>query len=164
MKKFIRQYRTTLALSALLFTVALLLAISHNPLPFALWTPQPSPRLPVNVIAAPLSFINKPIQIARTGSIESSAAVPINAEYSGQLSEIYVTEGQTIKAGQPLLKLQVSSIPTANQNTGVSPQAQVNYDNLLKEVNRYQKLYEVGAIPRRQLEIATTRCRKQQKA
>ena len=155
MKKITQKYRKIVELTALVFTVALLLAVSHNLLPVAVWTQHTISRTPVNLTAIPISTMNKPIYIARTGSIENSIAVPIHAEYSGRLSEMYVTEGQAVKAGQSLLTLQVSTAPTTSQNTGGSQQAQANYDNALQEVNRYQKLYEIGGIPRRQLDIAT---------
>ncbi|HWR45678.1 efflux RND transporter periplasmic adaptor subunit [Sporomusa sp.] len=156
MKKFPQKYCIIVALTALLFTVALLLATSYNLLPVSLWTQYSKPRMPVNITAVPLGTINKPIHIVRTGSIENSTSVPINAEFSGQLSEIYVTEGQAVKAGQPLLKLQASSEPTVNQTIGASQQTQANYDKALEEFNRYQKLFEIGGIPRRQLDLAIT--------
>jgi RND family efflux transporter MFP subunit len=154
-KNFTQQHPTILALTTLLFTVALLLAVSNNLIPFTLWTQHVIPQAPVSLTVVQLATINKPIQILRTGSIESSTSIPINAEFSGQLSEIYVREGQAVKAGEPLLKLQASSESIVNQTIGTSQQPQDNYDNALKEFNRYQKLFEVGAIPRRQLDIAT---------
>lgn len=157
MKKLTPQYRIIVVLTALIFTVALLLAVRYNLLPFALWPRHIIPQTPVNLTAVPLGTVNKTIHFSRTGSIEPSTSVPINAEFSGLLSEIYVTEGQAVKAGQPLLKLRASSEPAANQTIGASQQTQANYDNALKEFNRLQKLFEIGAIPRRQFEIATTR-------
>ncbi|SMD14707.1 efflux RND transporter periplasmic adaptor subunit [Sporomusa malonica] len=153
MKKIRHKYRMFTVLSALLFTLALLLATGHNLLPVSLWNQHISPRTPISITAVPVGAINKPIQLVRTGSVESSTVVPINAEFSGQLSELYVTAGQAVKAGQPLLKLQVTSEPTVNQT---SQQAQANYDNALKEFNRYQKLFEIGGISKRQLDSATT--------
>jgi RND family efflux transporter MFP subunit len=155
-KKISQQYRIIVALIALLFTVALLLAASYNLLPIAVWPQHIIAKSPIKLTALPIGTMNKPIPIARTGSIESSTSVPINADFSGRLSEIYVTEGQAVKAGQPLLKLQATKEPTANQNTGIS-QIQANYDNALKDVTRLQKFYDLGAIPRRQLEIATAK-------
>jgi RND family efflux transporter MFP subunit len=143
------------ALTALVFTVALLLAISHNLRPLAVWSERP--QTPVALTAVPVGTVNKPVPIVRTGSIESSASVPITADFTGRLSEIYVTEGQAVKAGQSLLKLQAASDTIATQTTGVSQQTQDNYDNALKEFTRDQKLYAIGGIPRRQLEIATAR-------
>jgi RND family efflux transporter MFP subunit len=150
-KNFPPHYRIIGVLTALLFTVALVLVISHNLHPFPVWSKRITP---VTLTAVPVSSVNKPIPIARTGSIESSASVPINADFTGRLSEIYVTEGQAVKAGQPLLKLQASADTIVNQAIGVSQQTQDNYDKALKEFTRDQKLYEIGGIPRRQLEIA----------
>jgi membrane fusion protein (multidrug efflux system) len=155
LKKLIQQYRIV-TITVLFFLVALLFAASYNLIPFASWTQQTKPQTPVTLTAVPLGTINKPVQIARKGSIENAVSVPVNADFSGVLSEIYVTEGQAVKTGQPLFKLQASSeAPTVHENTGASPQVQANYDNALKEVDRLQKLFELGAIPRRQLDIAT---------
>jgi membrane fusion protein (multidrug efflux system) len=158
LKKFIQQYRFSISLTALLFTVALLLAAHYNRLPFTSLAQHTTSQTSVNLTAVPLGTINKPLQIVRTGSMESSTSVPVTADFSGLVSELYVTEGQVVKTGQPLFKIQASSEqPTVNQPTGDSQQAQANYDNALKEFNRYQKLYEIGGIPRRQFEIASAR-------
>lgn len=163
MKNLTKNSRIILALTVLFCAAALLLAASSNlPLP-GLWPRQTSLQTPVSLTVVPLGTINKPIQITRTGSLESAASVPINAAFSGRLSEIYVTEGQAIKAGQPLLKLQPSANVTATQQAAVpSQQLQANYDNALKEYNRYQKLYEIGAIPRRQMESITAKLQEAQ--
>lgn len=157
MKKLTRNSRLLLALTALVCTAALLLAVSSKQLPTGLWPRQISPQAPVNLTAIPLGTINKPIQVTRTGSLESAASVPIHAAFSGHPSEVYVTEGQAIKAGQPLLKLQPSPSAVTQQAAVPSQQLQTNYDNALKEYDRYQKLYEIGAIPRRQMESITAK-------
>lgn len=155
MEKIAQRFRLIIALTALAFTVALLLVTSHNFSLATFWAQPNISRMPVKLTAVPIGTINKPIFISRTGFIESSTPFRINAEFSGRLSELYVTEGQSVKAGQALLKLQVSSDLALSQIAGVSQQAQANYDNALKEVNRFQKLYEIGGIPRRQLDAAT---------
>ena len=157
MKKITGKYRIIIVLIALLCTVALLFSVNDNLLPFAHWTQHIIPRTPVTLTAIPLGTMDKPIQITRPGSVASSTSVPINAEFSGLLIEIYVTEGQAVKVGQPLFKLKSSLEVPANQTIVPPQQTQSNYENALKEFNRTQKLYEIGAIPRRQLEIATTR-------
>ena len=158
MKKLTKNSRLLLALTALVCTAALLLAVNSQHLLTKLWPRQISSQTPVNLTVIPLGTINKPIQITRTGSLESAAAVPIHAAFSGHPSEIYVTEGQAVKAGQPLLKLQPSVSAAATQQAAVpSQQLQANYDNALKEYERYQKLYEIGAIPRRQMESITAK-------
>ncbi|EIW15556.1 MULTISPECIES: efflux RND transporter periplasmic adaptor subunit [Pelosinus] len=159
MKKLIQQYPLAVLLTALSFAVALLLAASHNNLfPFSLWNEHRVPQEPIHLTAVPLGSINKPVQIIRTGSVEHATSTPITADFSGLLSELYVAEGQAVKAGQPLLKIQASSASVVEQITeGPSEQTQSNYDNALKEYNRLQKLFELGAIPRRQVETAAAR-------
>lgn len=155
MKKFIQQYRIVTIIVPFVL-VALLLAASYHLIPFASWTQHTKPQAPITLTAVPLSTIDKPMQIARAGSIENAVSVPVTADFSGVLSEIYVTEGQAVKTGQPLFTLQASSeTPAVQENTSSAPQAQANYDNALKEFDRLQKLFELGAIPRRQLDIAT---------
>lgn len=172
MGKMTQQYRpAAIIITVFLLSVALVLAARSDLFPFTLWF-QHIPRTPVNVTAVPIGTINKPIRIDRPGFIENSTSIPLHTEFSGRVSEIYVTEGQAVKAGQPLLKLQGSSGPSGdsgpstatgeNQKAGVSQQVQDNYDNALKDVKRYQKLYEQGAIPRRQLEDAMVRLQQAQ--
>lgn len=156
MKKLFYKHRMTIVITILLLTTTLLLNANYNLFPFERWTSQLISQTPVRITATPINIVNKPVTITRAGSIEASTSVPINADFSGHISELYVTEGQAVKAGQPLLKLKASSNQTVSQSTEVSQQVQADYDNALKEFNRYQKLYEIGGIPRRQLEMATT--------
>ena len=165
MKKDLLQYRTTFGLSAILLLLALILGSHYGLLPLATWAEHIVTRTPVNVTAVPIGIINKPVPIAGTGSIESPTSVPITTEFSGSISDVYVTEGQRVKAGEPLVKLLGSadssqntgnSAPT-NQNSATNQQDQTSYDNALKEYNRDQKLYEQGAIPRRQVDNSAAR-------
>ncbi len=156
MKKFIQQYPIAALLTVLSFTAALLLAANSNNLfPFSIWNEHRIPREPIHLTAVPLGSIDKPVQIIRTGSVARATSTPITADFSGLLSELYVAEGQVVKKGQPLLKIQASSAPVVEQSTEApSEQTQSNYDNALKEFNRLQRLFDLGAIPRRQLDTA----------
>lgn len=106
--------------------------------------------VPANDVTVPVET-NKPTGIIRAGSVESSSGITINSQFSGRVSEIYVAQGQAVKAGQPLFKLEVV------YNTGITSLSGDSYENALKEYNRLQKLYELGAIPRRQVETAAAR-------
>ena len=154
MKEMARKSYIIAALTALLLLAAILLAASYHLLPFTLWTRHDMPPSPISLTAVPLGTINKPLKVSRTASVENSISIPIHAEFTGALSDVYVSEGQVVKAGQPLLKLQATSEPAVNQPIGDSQQAQATYDTALNDFNRYQKLFEVGAIPRRQLDMA----------
>lgn len=161
MIKLTEQNRMYIAL-AVMALIGVLAAASYNLFPF--WTRNIIPRDSITVTAAPISTMNKPVRIERMASIGNSSSVPINSEYYGSVSEIFVQDGQQVKAGQPLLQLQGTgaesesspAAPTDSQ-AGVDRQAQDNYDNALKEFNRYQKLYDQGAVPRRQFDNAFAR-------
>ncbi|CUH94193.1 hypothetical protein P22_0259 [Propionispora sp. 2/2-37] len=163
MRKIARQYHPIIPLSAFLLFLALVVAARFHLFPFS-FLDKNMVQNSVSVTVAPVRIINKPLWIARPGSVENSTSVPIHTDYSGILSEIYVKTGQAVKAGHPLAKLQGTSAsresPSAGSlNRGI---AQESYDKALNDVNRYQKLYEQGAIPRRQLETALTRLQQAQ--
>jgi RND family efflux transporter MFP subunit len=165
MKKTLWHYRIPLGLTALLLLVALLLAAHYRLLPLARWTGHIVPRAAVTVTAVPIGTMNKAVPIVRTGTVASPASVPITADFAGRISEVYVTAGQAVKAGQPLAKLLGTAAPATNSGTAApasqsdvpSPQSQTAYDQALKDYNRYQKLYEQGAIARRQVDNAAAR-------
>jgi membrane fusion protein (multidrug efflux system) len=122
------------------------------------------PRSPVSVTAAPVSVINKAEEIVLPGSVQSREATVISAPISGRVSEVNVTEGQTAKAGQALVHIEgvvaaadETAAAAAAQNEAGNRQAQANYDKLVQEYDRYQKLYQIGAIARRQLEDTAAR-------
>lgn len=148
-KELSKQHRIILAITALI-TAAFLLALNGDL--FSLKS-----RPPVSVTTAPLSDISKPIRITRPARTESATSIPVNADFSGQLIELYVKEGQVVKAGQPLFKLEGSYEQTMNQTSIASPQTQASYEKALDEYNRYQKLFDIGAISRRQLDMAADR-------
>ncbi|MBP2652211.1 MAG: cnrB [Firmicutes bacterium] len=173
MGNFIKKHRRPIVLTTIII-IALTLVASCNRTLFTRWTNHFVSRSPINVSAVAIGTINKPSRIVRTGLSGNSNTVPVNTEYSGSISQIYITEGQQVKAGQPLFKIEAASVPSSagepstgaivNQITGTSPQAQANYDSALKEVTRYQKLYDIGGISRRQLEESNARLQQAQEA
>ncbi|MBP2634437.1 MAG: efflux transporter, family, subunit [Firmicutes bacterium] len=116
----------------------------------------------VSVTTAPISMINKPLEITLPGSVQSRQAVIISAEIPGCISELNAKEGELVKAGQQLVHIDGAGeqvIVDAPAGTSVSPNAdaQANYDKLAREYERYQKLYQVGGIARKQFEEMTAR-------
>ncbi|MBP2652470.1 MAG: efflux transporter, family, subunit [Firmicutes bacterium] len=169
MRNFIQQHRKAILLTVILLLVAIVLAAQYDLLSCTLWT---KPKPPVNVSAVSVSIINKPIQIARAGSVENAAFVPINSEFTGLLSEIYVSNGQSVKSGQPLFKLTATAVQSATSETSTiktttaKPEVQPGpdtYEAALKEYNRFKELYDIGGIPRRQLEAAAARLQEAEK-
>lgn len=116
----------------------------------------------VRVTTASVSTINKPLEIVLPGLVQSRQAIIISAEIPGRISELNAKEGETVKAGQQLVLIDgsgeqiiVEAPSNALENQGSDLQA--NYDRLLKEYDRYQKLYQVGGIARKQFEDVSAR-------
>lgn len=154
MQKFVQTKRVFLAAGiviAAMFLAGKYIFLAH--LPGSVRQEQP-----VQLTAAPIDRVNKVIRLPRGGSIQSAAAVPVNADFSGQVTALYVKEGQAVKAGQPLYQLKAAPDAIPNQPAMErSQELQDNYDNALRDYQRYQKLHEIGGIPRRQLETAAAR-------
>lgn len=126
------------------------------------------PGSPVKVATTAVNKLAKPIEIPMSGLTESRKAAVVSAPLSGRIVEVSVTDGQMVTAGQPLVTLQgmvpVSPSPAAASGSANAaspsnggPQSQASYDNLVKEYERYQKLYQLGAVPRRQVEDLAAR-------
>jgi RND family efflux transporter MFP subunit len=129
------------------------------------WQQRMNQRMPVNVTVAPINMVNKPLRVERTGTAVYAARVPVYSEGAGQVTDVYVTSGQAVKAGQPLVKLEITggeaaAAPGAQTSEGSASKA--IYENALKEYNRYQKLYEIGGIARKQLDASAARLQEAQ--
>ncbi|MGI6091660.1 MAG: efflux RND transporter periplasmic adaptor subunit [Veillonellaceae bacterium] len=100
-------------------------------------------------------YVNTVPQLMLNGNIEGQTSADISAKISGRIEQVMVVEGQQVKAGDPLVKLE--SVELANSVRTASDavtKAQVNYDLALTDYNRYQKLYGQGAISQQQLDTA----------
>lgn len=119
---------------------------------------------PVSVTTATVSKIDKAIEIPATGSVESRKAAVVGAQIAGRIIHVSVTDGQMVTAGQELVTIQgtapvvrsntttPSNTDSSIQNGEANPEAKANYESIQKKYEQYQKLYQLGAIPRRQVE------------
>ncbi len=177
MKNFWFKYRIafTASIVVIIIVAVLLGARAHYGLtPFNRLIGHTALHPAVTVTVAPITKTDKIVQLMFRGTVEGRKASAVTAGTSGRISEIYVTEGQPVKKGQPLMSIQQLALanghsavtddspasPTGNDN----PEAQANYDHILQQYNRYQKLYEQGAIARRQLEDTAARLKIAQEA
>lgn len=163
MKNIKPQYRTAAAILAGAVLAAALFGVARFG-PFQLRVAsQPTGA----VTAAPVSIIDKDVQVTLPGTVEDRKASVIAAQISGRVSEVYVSEGQQVQAGQPLASID-GMIPAGGELTKYGEDglrlAQSSYDNSQQEYSRYQKLYAQGAIARRQLEASAARLQAAQEA
>lgn len=145
MKDFIQNYRKPCALAALLLALSLLAAVNYP------WSKEPEAPKDSAAISE-TEVAAKPAGISRTGLVGTPALVPISAGFSGRISELYVKEGQSVKAGQPLFKLD-----PAPGSSAAAPSSDLKSNSQTVEYSRYLKLYEQGVISRRELDAAEAR-------
>jgi len=147
--------------STMIITALVLTGLLAGVIPFFLQ--RINQRTPVIVTVAPVSIVNKPLRIERAGSAVHATMVPVYSEGAGRVSDVYVTAGQAVKAGQSLVKLEITGgggevmAAPSPASVEVSSAAKDAYENALKDYNRYQILYQKGAIARKQLETAEAR-------
>ena len=152
MKKISRQYRWLIAIAALILSAIILATFQRPNLQLA------NGKKPAMLTIVPVSVIKKPLYVERTGLVEKSASIPVNADFTGLISELYVKEGQAVKTGDPLFTLKATEDSvietTVSQPLAPSADAQESYENAQKKVTRLQKLYEIGGVSRREFEAA----------
>lgn len=113
---------------------------------------DPPVRVSVQVI--------EPVDISSTAyastRVEGLEEALIYALTPGKVEEVLVSEGDSVRAGQRLVRLntdQQASAGTASAAAGISA-AQANLDNASSNYRRMQSLCEAGAVSEQQLEGA----------
>lgn len=90
-----------------------------------------------------------------SGSLEGQTSATIGAKISGRIEQVLVQEGQAVKAGDPLVKLEAVELAnTVRQAADVVRKGQANYDLAVNDYNRYKTLYDKGAVSEQQLDNA----------
>jgi RND family efflux transporter MFP subunit len=89
------------------------------------------------------------------GTLEGQTSATIGAKISGRIEQVLVQEGQQVKTGDPLVKLEAIELANSVRQAGDSVRkAQANYELALNDYNRYQILYDKGAVSEQQLDNA----------
>ncbi len=127
-----------LAALALMIALAALFRGHLAPAPAA-------PPPPAREAAVPAAAADKHAEIVRAGSVEKPLALAVTSGYAGRIAELYVGEGQAVKAGQPLFTM---AAPPPDRNSAEAAR---------REYEKLRSLYEKGAIARRQVEAAAAR-------
>jgi membrane fusion protein (multidrug efflux system) len=114
----------------------------------------------VNVKVAAAQYVNTIPKLMLNGSIEGKTSATISAKLAGRIEQVMVQEGQQVKAGDPLAKLEstelANSVRTAQDAVS---KAQVSYDMAVRDYNRYQTLFDQGAASQQTLDSAEAKKR-----
>lgn len=92
---------------------------------------------------------NTPIVYEYTGSVAAQQEVPVRARVSGMVMEKYISGGETVRAGQPLYRLDTrqyeASLASARANQA---QSGALYQNAVTDLSRYEQLIAIDAVSR----------------
>lgn len=180
-KLWLQHRRLILSLTGALIIILLALAAHYH---FVQWLAQTAWHSPQNIVVTPANTLDKPVSVTFTGTVEGHKASALAATSFGRVTELYVKEGDSVKAGQPLMTIESIGRPSAPINppagSNAAPaavnapsgpvdtvgvqQAQSSYDTLQKKYARLQKLYDQGAVSKKELNQAASRLQEAQDA
>lgn len=101
-------------------------------------------EIPVNIVAA--REIKSSNELERVGTFEARKELSMIAETQGRITHLYITEGQHVKNGQPIAKIDDTSIQSQLST------AKAALQKSKKDLERYEILLSVGAISQTQYE------------
>lgn len=85
------------------FTIFLLATSPRAQTPSPAGVPPGPP--PMTVAAAPATIGAVPLEVLANGIVQATAIVSVRARVDGQIDEVHVQEGQSVRRGQPLFTL-----------------------------------------------------------
>ena len=118
---------------------------------------------PVPVVAAKSARKDMPIEMAAVGNVEAYSTVSVKPQVSGQLQEVFVEDGQTVKKNQKLFQIdprpfqaQVAQVEaTLARDRAQLSQAQANLARDIanqkyagEQATRYATLFKEGVVSR----------------
>ena len=95
-------------------------------------------------------------RVSETGSIQPSRTMEIKSQFSGEISQLYVSDGQSVEPSQLLAIIQQES-KEARQVAQYRAEIQeegINVEKARRELVRMQSLHDKGYIARKGLELA----------
>lgn len=143
-----------------IMVIGLLIAVKTGVLPFGHVKNVVTAPNVVSILAGEVKYMSIAPRLLLTGSIEGETTGIISAKIGGRIAEVLVEDGQSVSAGESLVRLE--SVELANA-VGIAKDGvkrlQANYENSATDYNRYKILYEQKAISKQQLDSAETKMR-----
>ncbi|MEA2839523.1 MAG: rane fusion protein multidrug efflux system [Methylobacteriaceae bacterium] len=108
---------------------------------------------PVSVLAATAKAADVPVYIDAIGTVRALNTVTIRAQVDGQITEIAFKEGQDVKKGDVLARIDPTLYQAAfDQATAKKSQDEAQLANLRRDLARYSTLLQTNAASRQQVE------------
>lgn len=143
---------TRIALSGLVLTTVLAVAGCGGKAE----TAGPSPK-EVACTTDQVVLEQVPQYVTATGSLEADLSVMVSTRMMGWVKQIYVTQGQTVKQGDKLLRIDDSDLlaKRAQATAGIA-EAEAVLANAEKMVQRFENLYADKSVSKAQLDDVVT--------
>ena len=110
----------------------------------------PAPEA-VPVVVTPVSQKDIPVQIRVIGNVQPYSTVTVRSQVTGQLTSILFKEGQDVKKGDLLFKIDPRSFEAAlSQAEAVLERDQAQAQNAVAQGTRYANLLKEGVVSREQ--------------
>jgi membrane fusion protein, multidrug efflux system len=107
---------------------------------------------PMPVVTARATTGDMPITLIGLGTVTPLATVTVQSQISGQIMHIFFKEGQTVKAGDPLIQIDPRPYQVAlEQAQGALKRDQALLANARVDLDRYQTLFAQDSIAEQQL-------------
>jgi len=107
---------------------------------------------PMPVVTASARRGDMPITLIGLGTVTPLATVTVQSQISGQIMKIYFKEGQTVKAGDPLMLIDPRPYEVAlEQADGARTRDRALLANARVDLDRYQTLFAQDSIAEQQL-------------
>ena len=107
---------------------------------------------PMPVVASAAHTGDMPITLIGLGAVTPLATVTVQSQINGQIMHIAFKEGQTVKAGDPLIQIDPRPYQVAlEQAQGALVRDKALLDNAKVDLQRYQTLWSQDSIAEQQL-------------
>lgn len=107
---------------------------------------------PMPVVTARATTGDMPITLIGLGTVTPLATVTVQSQISGQIMHIFFKEGQTVKAGDPLIQIDPRPYQVAlEQAQGALGRDKALLANARVDLGRYQTLFAQDSIAEQQL-------------
>lgn len=117
--------------------------------------PPPPPPRAMPVMVAPVSMNAVASGDTYVATIKSRRSATLSPQVDGNITRIYVTSGQSVKAGQVLMQIDpLKQVAAVEQQTGSQAQANATYQFNKTEVDRQKKLFDAGITSRQAYDTA----------
>ena len=107
------------------------------------------------VMVAPVSLNEVASSDTYVATIKSRRSATLSPQVDGNITRIYVTSGQMVKAGQVLMQIDpLKQVAAVEQQVGSQAQANASYQFNKTEVDRQKKLFDAGIISKQAYDTA----------